>query len=450
MSGALFLVLLTLGVGIFSNLLAFSRRAQGLLWLGTAFFVLWALAGWPGQRPVLVLGRPVVLGAPWTVRGLTFQVDALARSGLAFAWLWVALWAGIAVLLPRWARGLGWLWPALVGIVLATSVSPRWAWGWAWAVWAALSLVAVYGGTLGRARAAWQWLTPFVAGALVLTSLLLWPDPNRETVEPWRLEVVTFTFILLSGLVPLHVGGVHLGESGHPLGNGWIWWGQSLLALVLFGRIGQDATWRPALEAAWPFLHFLAGTTFLWTGLAALASDNLGRQTGYAAAYNWALTLTLWEIDPTESARIAWTLAVRGMGLGLATLALSALLEQDARRDTPSLSGWARRRPWAAAAWVVGTATLVGIPFTAGGWSLWWVRQGTRAADPLAWLALAGSAAFMLGLIRSILRLWGGLEQPLLPREQGLGKMVMVIATLGGILLGVVPKWAVVLSAWVR
>jgi len=138
------------------------------------------------------------------------------------------------------------------------------------------------------------------------------------------------------------------------------------------------------------------------------------------------------------------------LGLFTMGLALALLTPPDGTRALDAVAGWARRRPWTGAAWTIGVATLGGVPFTAGGWLLWALRDIALGQDWSLSLALAGSLAVTVGLIRSVIALWGRLEDPLLPREAGWSKMMVVLISWGGIGLGLVPQWLARVTQWMR
>ena len=448
MSGVAFILELLALISLVVWVFARWPRWQGGIWLVSALFMLWVLGQWPADRPVLVVGHPIWLEGAWSVVGISFQLDSVARAVLRLMWIAIGIWAIGALLVPRWGRGLGWLPVAVFGLFVAVTLQPMWALGWGIAMWAVGVLIVAYGSWPGREWTTWQWLLPPVIGALLLFLLLIWPDPNLTGIEPWRVRVVMGVLVLLSGLVPIHVGAVGLGSNARPMGATWAWWTHSLVMLTLLWRVGSHPGFRPAEWSASPVLLFLTTVTMLWAGLGALSTQDLGRLGGYAALYNWALTLTFWLHAPLNMAGFRWTLAIRLVGLFTVGLALSALADEVRVRTFDHVRGRARRRPWAVAAWAVGLATLAGTPFTPGVWSQWMMHTQIPDAASLPWFSLAGSLGIALGIVRALVALWGPLSTPLLPREEGVSKMVMLVLAMAGIGLSLVPQFVMRLGAF--
>ena len=447
MSGVLFLFQFLLLISLFSVLTGRWLRLQALVWGLAALAALWMVAQWPGDRPVLVLGREV-----WLQKALRWQyvdmvMDPLGQQVWRVLWLSVLLWSLVAFIVPSWGKGLKWLpFPLLLGIP-ALTIQSTWALGWALVLAAVGNLILLYGGTPGNGRGVWQWLLPLLIGALALTFLLLPPDPNVTTVAPWRLVVIALFLVLVAAVVPVHVGGVTLAQAGRPLGVAWLWWGQTLLFIIAWKRAVSSADLVPAQWQAQDILQFLAWITLVWAGIGALGASRLRRLWGYAALYNWALTLALWLLAPTSLDTWRWTLVVRWFALGASALALTTLLPDGIDDDIHRLSGWARRRPWAVSAWAAGVATLAGVPFTPGFWSQWLLHVHTTTPTPLPWMALVGGVAIMLGVVRALVALWGPLHEPLLVREDGRAAFLLgtiAIAILAGALW---PRWLIHLGA---
>ncbi len=446
MSGVTFLLYFLALVSLFSLLLSRWLRLRALLWLGAALVALWFSAHWPADRPLLVLGQRVWPQGPLQGQTMTWQMDSMGQHMWRILWASVGVWALASFGVPAWGKGLAWLPFMLFPALMAVSLQSLWALGWMLAFWASGSLIMLLGGTWGPSRGVWQWIFPFALAALVLTFLLVPPDPNRSTLAPWRLQVVTLALLLIVGLVPFHVGQVVLSRTGRPLGVAWVWWIHTLMTMLAFQRTAGQTGFSPAQWRTQEILPFLIWVTLIWAGLGALTSSHVRRLWGYAALYNWALTLALWLLAPTSTETWRWTLAVRWLALGVGAAALTTLLagEEDALQD---LSGWARRRPWAVTAWAASLATLAGVPFTPGFWSQWLLHVQATTPTPLPWVALLGGVGIMLGAVRALVTLWGPLRRPLLVREGGLAALILGSLAAGMIAGALWPQSLIQLGA---
>ncbi len=440
------LLQVTVLVAIVGGLLSRWPRLVGLWWLLVTAGILWALGHWPEDRLVLLLGHPVHVGEALSWGRLSLQLDMSAREAVRMMWAPVAVWALAAVLVPAWGEGLAWVGGALLAGIVAVTTTPTWAMGWAATLWAAGSVLPALGGRPGRGPGVWQWMVPWIVSALVLLALLSWPDPNIRSVEIWRVQVMAVALIAWAGLIPLHVGEVNLAAVARPLGSVWLWWTRVVLVLVFVRRLGFTPGMEGAVLRATSVLQFLGAISLLWAGIAALSTRDVGRLAGYAAFYNWALTLTMWLATPRSEDLVRWTLAVRFVALAAVGLGLTALLREREERSFEALSGWARRRPWSVATWAVGIATLAGAPFTPGIWSQWMVHRLPMGNMPMAWASLIGGLGITAGLVRALIALWGPLTDPLLVREEGIRRALMwgMVALLVG--LGLMPHVLVRLS----
>lgn len=448
MSGvALLLQVVIVAAGV-AVLLSRWPRLVGLWWALVALGVLATLAQFPPQGTVLVLTRPVHLAEVLAWGRLSLQLDMTAREGLRMVFVFLALWGGVAPILPEWGRGLAWFGPALLAGVLALTTTSFWALGWALAVWAGLALLPAFGGHLAGTRPVWQWLAPWLLPALALFSLLIWPDPNRVAPEPWRVQVLALALLAWVALAPLHVGLVKVTASARPSAAVWVWWTHTVVVLVAMRRLGFEPGLDSAVWRAAAVLQFLAVVTLVWAGAAALTARHVGRLAAYAALYNWALSLALWLAAPENEALVRWTLTTRFVSLNAVGMGLAALLRGSNGRQVEALSGWARRRPWSVALWGVGVASLAGAPFTPGIWTQWMVHRVPVGDLPLAWAAVLGALGVMGGLARALVTLWGPLREPLLLREEGPGQAVLWALSVGIILLGLAPQALVHIGNW--
>ncbi|NPA89977.1 MAG: hypothetical protein GXO55_00765 [Chloroflexi bacterium] len=446
MSGVTFLFLYGLVWSSVALLANRWRRLHALVWMSGALASLWIGARWPEDRPVLVLGREVWLRHPFVWHDLTFRVDAEARHMWWILGLAVLVWSGLAFLLPRWGKGLGWLPLLILTAIPAITVQSVWGVAWGLAIWVLGTTFFTQGGAAGHVHGGWRWSFPLVLAAILGFFLLYPPDPNTAQIPPWQIALTAIILILTTQLFPLHTGLLALTQGSEPIRGAWAWWIHTLVVMVGFIRLGAHAELVQAQWNALDWFQFLAYLTLIWSGVAALTTNNVRRLWGYAALYNWALTFALWIAAPTSRGTWEWTLAVRWLALGIGGFALTTLLSAGETGDLEHLSGWARRRPWSVTAWAISVATLAGVPFTPGFWTQWLVHFHLATASPLSWLALIGGMGVALGLIRALVTLWGPLRDRLLVRE-GDGESFALIVLSGLLVSGALfPTWLAALG----
>lgn len=448
MSGLSWLTIWIVGTGLLA--ISVSRWPRGVagIWLVSATLLWVALSLWPPEGLILVLGLPISLYQPLQLGPLTFQVDTYAQVVLRWLALGTATWSLMALVSPVWQENLALLPVAAVTFALAVSAQDIWALGIVWAVWALTVLVVMFAGRPAPARAAWQWGTPFVLAALLQTGLLLWPDPNRAGPEPWRLTLVAVSTILLSGLAPFHLGSVSLASVGAPTAAPFAWLLQPLVVLTVLWRIAAHPELNQATDTVAEMLQLMIPLTLGWVGLRGLVTGEPDLLSGLAATYNWALSLALWVAAPLNPALIGFSLTVRW--LSLTALLAGLVLLTDERQSAPGvqLAGAAHQRPWAVATWSLAIASLIGLPFTAGGWLVWSMRFGELPIPGLLWWAFAGAAGLTVGLIRVLLALWSEQRTSLLPPEDPSSKIVTVPTAALVVVLGLWPQGLLLLSRW--
>lgn len=412
--------------------------------LGLALLMMYE---WPAGGVVLVFHHPVQMERSLKLGRLLLQEDSVTRTGLHLLFTGMLIGSISALILPEWSPHLPWLALSLLSALVSISIQSPWAWGWGTGVWAAGSLVAAYGGWPNPGRSAWQWLLlPFIF-AIALFALLVFEESLPSTHGTWRLYLIALFLLGISNLAPLHIGGVNLVEEGHPMGAVWALWSHTVVFLISLQRVEISPAYQNALWQITPFLKLLASITLLWAGIGGMSHRHLGRLMGYAAAYNWAITLLLWLAYPNNPDVIQWTLAVRLVGLTGAAIGLLTLLQYEQETSLVAFTGWARRRTWGSVLWAIGVATLAGLPFTAGGWLLW-TTPHTNSEGFYFWLILMGSMGLLIGLGRALVTLWGPLKNPLLPREEGMRRWILWSLNILMVLLGIMPQMVARLGKW--
>lgn len=423
-------------------------RVRALTWLFGAALLWLGLSLWPPEGLVIIAGVPVALYKPIQLGPFTFQVDMSAHLLLRWLALGLATWSLFALLSPSWEENLEWAILPALAFLMASTGQELWAVGIWWATWALASLVTVFAGKAAPGRATWQWTSPFLMGALLQTSLLMWPDPNQQGPEAWRLWVVAVTLFLFSSFAPVHLGYVSLGVGGTVTGAVFTWLLHPLLVLDLVWRVGGDPRLYQALELSWRLAEVLVPVTLIWIGLRGLTSRDVYHLSGLAVAFNWVLTWVLWLTSPQNSTLVGVTLAIRWLSLTAMAAGLRGLTVSETGEAPPGFSGLGYRRPWATAAWVLGVASLMGLPFTAGSWLVWTAHAVEEALPGGIWWPLGAAFGLAAGLASTLVRFWEGSSLLRLPREDWGGRIVAVVSGLPVIWLGLWPQWLVALSRW--
>ena len=318
---------------------------------------LWRL---PLNRPVIIAGRPVLLGKPVVIDDLSLVITPASRALVVFllitaavtfilAWrtyqgrtfypfglALVALWSIVALLQP--------LLLAPFAVVLA----------------AILSVFLIQAGQPGETRGAWrQLLFPTLSVPLfVIASWYIEQAPlNPDDTTPYRIAswLLIAGFILLLQPAPLHVAIPAVAGQAPPVVAAFLWIGGQAVILFLLQRFLVTYPWLSAAVDSARWLLWLGIFTAVIGGVLTAAQKRLGRMLGYAAVYDYGILIVALGLRGTAGLPTAvWLLLTRT--LALLTLATgAAIIRHHMEGDRfEHLTGAISRLPLAVIALIAG------------------------------------------------------------------------------------------------
>lgn len=417
--------ILLVATPLFAALGAFARArigtALGLLAVLVLLAASLTLAGFTlvhGATDIAIGGWAVPLGIAWQIDGLTAAMLLLSSCVMAGAsiyraaegerrapsfWpLWLFLWGGLNALFLS-----GDLFNLYVTLELVSL--------------AAVALIATAGGN--ALAAAWRYFIATLLGSSVflmgvaliygqyglLDLVRLGETMQAETFSLIGAVLITTGLLLKGAIFPLHFwlpaahsrapAAVSAALSGVVVASAFY-----LLARLWFGPFA------PLLnEAVATTLGLLGAAAILWGGAMALVQRRLKMLIAYSTVSQLGYTLLLFPLAAASSALAAqaWAGAVTLLlshGLAKAALFLSAgiLIRTLARDRVEQVSrpGAGATQAWLA--FVLGAASLVGLPPSGGFFAKWWMLQAALAAQAWFWtsIILVGSLLTALYLFR--------------------------------------------------
>ena len=357
--------------------------AAALLGLGGAGVGLAGMLGWTWRAAL-----PAVL----PLGGIALEMDPLGG-------LFVALVSGAAV--PASLAGLeharedrhGWL--AYLVFVVAMIALPLAAnaltflLAWELMSLASYALVLQGGRSRESIRAAWVYavMTHAGLGCLLAGMLLVSAWTGGFAFADWRAAApglapgargVAFALLGLgfaakAGVIPLHVW-LPLAHPAAPAHVSALMSGV-MIKLGVYGLLRAGLDWLGGGPAWWGVTVLLAGTVSALVGvLYALVDHDLKRLLAFSSIENVGIILIGLGAGMTFRAAGRPDLAVLGVAAGLyhtvnhaalkalLFLAAGAVLHGTGTRNLEELGGLVRRMPWTAAAFLVGSVAIAGLP----------------------------------------------------------------------------------------
>ncbi len=442
---------LLLGVLLLASGVAYlARRIEAVAAL-VAAAVTGVLALMLGQLPltaaIRVAGRPIFLGQPLTLGGLSLRITAasrpllillLAAAAVTFVLAWrtyqgrtfypfglalVALWSSVILLQP--------LLFAPFGLVLT----------------AILAVFLIQAGRPGETRGAWRQLL-FPTLSLPIFVVAGWyidqAPLNPDDTSPYRIAgwLLIAGFVLLLQPAPLHVAIPAVAEQSPPVVAAFLWIGGQAVTLYLLQRFLVTYPWLSDAVDSARWLLWLGVLTAVLGGLLAAVQRRLGRMMGYAAVYDYGVMIVALGLGGTAGLPTAiWLLITRTFAL--LTLATgAAIIRHHMEGDRISqLSGAVSRLPLAVCALIVGGFALAGMPLTAQFASRWALIQLVAENDPRwAFLLLVGALGVVAATVRCGQACFGGLTDSPVEREPRSAAMLAALLILCGVLLGLLPQ----------
>ena len=155
------------------------------------------------------------------------------------------------------------------------------------------------------------------------------------------------------------------------------------IAVYIFGA--DVLRTLPATE----FLLWVAAGTILLSSLIAMTKDNLKARLAYSTISQLAY-VTLGALLATSAGVIGGSMHIAMHAFGKITLffCAGAILVAAHQKDISHMRGLGRALPLTMAAFFIGALSIVGLPFTGGAWSKWYLALGTLEAGHIALLAV--------------------------------------------------------------
>ena len=262
-------------------------------------------------------------------------------------------------------------------------------------------VVLMRSGVAAAARNAYLAAAVLSAVALLLGTLLLDSGP-----APLVLALLLLGFAVKFALVPAYVWLPATAQRAPAALVGLIVAVVDLAAFAELAALRENAFWL--FEPRWPWLTIALLSAFGGAVLA-LAQRDVKRMLGFATISASGLLV----LGVTASARSgldgAWALAAAD-ALAMALLfGAVAAAEREPGALTLASRGVARRHPLAAAGFVAGSLTALGVPFTAGFAGHW--RMYATALDvgrPALLLLVVTTIAYVLAYSRVVATVWWG------------------------------------------
>jgi hydrogenase-4 component B len=407
--------------------------------MATAIYVVATLLGAAGAA----IGLAGMLGWAWTVDvawlvplgGLALALDPLAG-------LFVALVGGASIPASIYALGyagrqrrgaVAWV-TFIASMLLVPLASNTMTFAIAWELMSLASYVLlVRRRTMESAQAGWVYAVMTHAGLAALLSgmLLLGAWTGSDRFADWTAAAPTLHagtrslvwtlfalgFLAKAGVIPLHVW-LPLAHPAAPSHVSALMSGV-MIKLGLYGLLRASFDWLGAGPVWWGTTLLLIGAVAAVGGvLYALVDRDLKRLLAYSSIENVGIVvigvgaaLAFRAAGAEALALLALTAALyhvvnHAAFKSLLFMAAGSVVHATGTRDLEALGGLARRMPWTAAAFFVGSAAIAALPPLNGFVSEWLtfqaLLQNVQLADPglnlvftlaIAALALTGGLA---------------------------------------------------------
>ena len=132
---------------------------------------------------------------------------------------------------------------------------------------------------------------------------------------------------------------------------------------------------------------YLAGFTIVYASAVALTSDNLKRMLAYSTISQLSYVVLATVIaTPLSLLGAALHMAAHAFGKITLFFAAGAIYTTSGKQNISQLSGIGRHMPWTLTAFAVGSFSMIGMPFTAGFLSKWYILQGAYLDQ--SWFAM--------------------------------------------------------------
>ncbi len=403
---------------------------------------------YPLENPLPFLGRDLYLTTPdrYAVIYLYFCAAAtflgVWRTSSKWTYYPVALAALASVAAALGAR------PIIVEVIGGRPFDPFNYAIMFFTIGAVLTIFPLQGGQPGVAVGTLRYLTfivlavpVFLAAAWILDQYS--QSPDAVNLAQSAIALLVFGLALWLAVVPFHSWLPGVASESPPLSSAFVLGIINVAAFFLMLDLVSGIRLLADNAVVYDVLRLAGLITALVGGVLAFAQRDFGRIMGYAVLADIGVALVAFGTHTSAGLSAAlFVVFLRTFGLGLMSMGL-ALARTEAPDDTfVSLTSLAWRRPWAAAALIVGAFSLAGVPPLAGFAGRWGALQQAAGNDLGASLALVFST---IGVVAGVLR---GMQYILRPtddptvqpaRESTLTVVLLVGALVLCVIFGLFP-----------
>ncbi|HEX9115972.1 MAG TPA: proton-conducting transporter membrane subunit [Anaerolineae bacterium] len=426
------------------------RRAEGLAALVAAAGSLGgAVALWklPLAGYTRLAGRPVALGAAFSLQDLTLAITPAARTLLVFL---LAVAAVTFILAWRTHQGRSFYPFGLALVALWATVALIHPLTWAPLAFVLASIVAVFliqAGRPGDTRGAWrQMLFPSLAAPLFLVAAWYIEQAplNPDNTTPYRIAgwLLIAGFVLLLQPAPLHVAMPAVARQSPPVVAAFLWIGGQSTTLFLLQRFLVTYPWLATMVDSARWLLWFGVLTAVTGGVLAALQDRLGTFAGYAVVYDYGVLLVAMALSGSVGLSITiWLLLTRTVAL-LTLAAGAAMLRHHLESDRfAAIKGAASRLPWATSALIMGGFAVAGLPLSAQFASRWALLQLVAGSDT-RWVVLLvlGGVGVLAGALRAGMACFGKLTGSPVEREPMMLGLLAGLLVVTGLVLALFPQ----------
>jgi len=267
------------------------------------------------------------------------------------------------------------------------------------------------------------------------------PGDLALTIQATVMLSLGFAFLL--AVFPLNDWIPGLMQESHPYVPGFLVWLLPNIILV-FGLSFLDGyAWLRASPEIIGGLRTVGLLMLVSSGALSALERNLGRMMGHAAIAETGFILIATSLATVSGADTIFPFFIpRGIGLVLWALALGVIHRSDAKMDLTSLRDIGHTHPWAGAGLVLASLSTAGLPLLAGFPPRIDVWDGLADVSGSAALwYLIGLTGLMIGAARQLALLVGARsEEPNVPQETGLQRVMLGTGMLALVLMGVFPR----------